>query len=36
MIKGKRTKGQTMMYKTLHRKQKIPLKPEVNSGVPEG
>ena len=36
MIKGKRTKGQTMMYKTLHSKQKIPLKPEVNSGVPEG
>jgi hypothetical protein len=23
MAKGKRTKGQTLIYKTLHRKQKI-------------
>ena len=35
------TKGQTTIYKTLHRKLKIeqtrtPLKPEVDAGAPEG
>ena len=39
--KKKRTKGQTTIGKTLHIKTKdrvtrTPLKPEVNSGVPEG
>ena len=39
MAKGKRTKGQTMIYKTLHRKQKIEQhEPHENLGrinVPE-
>ena len=43
MTKRKRTKGQTMIYKALHRKLYIKinqhephLKPDVNSGAPEG
>jgi len=41
VAKKKRTKGQTMIYKTLHRKLKIEqrephLKPRVNSGAPGG
>ena len=41
MAKRKRTKGQTMIYKTLHRKptteQHEPnYKPGLNSGAPEG
>ena len=41
MPKRKRTKTQTSIYKTLHRKLKIEqyelhLKPRVNSGPPEG
>jgi hypothetical protein len=33
MVKRKRTKGQTMIYKTLHRKLNVEphLKPKVNS-----
>jgi len=35
MANRKRTKGQIIIYKTLHRKQKIKQhEPEVNSGVP--
>ena len=39
MAKRKMTKGQTMIYKTLHRKLKdwatgTPLKPAVNSDAP--
>jgi hypothetical protein len=38
---GKKTKGQTMIYKVAHRKLKIEQhelykEPGVNSGVPEG
>ena len=41
MGKRKRTKGQTMIYKTLHRKLKIEQRepyynPEVNADDPEG
>jgi len=41
MAKRKRTKGQTTIYKTPHRKNKdrvtrTPLKPGVDSGAPEG
>ena len=43
MAKRKRTKGQTMIYKALQRKlyikidqQEPHLKPDVNSGAPEG
>ena len=41
MTKAKRTKEQTMIYKTPHRKLKIEghephQKPEVNSGASEG
>ena len=41
MVKRKRTKGQTILYKTLHIKLKIEqhephLKPEVNSGDLKG
>jgi hypothetical protein len=38
MAKRKKTKGQTMMYKTIHRKLKIEphLNPEMNPSAPEG
>jgi hypothetical protein len=40
MVKRKKTKEQTMIYKTLHRKLKIQqheaIKTGVNSGAPEG
>ena len=41
MNKRKRTKGQTIIYKTLHRKLEIEqhephYKPRVNSGAPGG
>jgi hypothetical protein len=41
MAKRKRTKGQTMIYKTPHRPPKIEQhephqKPGMNSGAPEG
>jgi len=41
MAKRKSTKGQTMIYKTIHKKLKIELcephyKPGMNSGAPGG